>query len=41
MRSSKPDRAGSLKIRVYSQNGHVCTQFTDDGPGLKDPKPHL
>jgi PAS domain S-box-containing protein len=31
-------RTGSVKIRVYSQNGHVCTQFTDDGPGLKDPK---
>jgi PAS domain S-box-containing protein len=31
-------RTGKLKIRVYCQNGHVCTQFTDDGPGLKDPK---
>ncbi len=31
-------RTGSVKIRVYSQNGHVCTKFTDDGPGLKDPK---
>jgi PAS domain S-box-containing protein len=31
-------RAGKLQIRVYSENGHVCTQFTDDGPGLKDPK---
>ena len=31
-------RAGKLKIRVYSENGHVCTQFADDGPGLKDPK---
>jgi PAS domain S-box-containing protein len=31
-------RKGKLKIRVYSQNGHVCTQFTDDGAGIKDPK---
>ncbi len=31
-------RTGKLKIRVYSQSGHICTQFTDDGPGLKDPK---
>jgi two-component system NtrC family sensor kinase len=31
-------RTGKVKVRVYRQNGHVCTQFTDDGPGLKDPK---
>ncbi len=31
-------RDGKIKIRVYSQNGHICTQFADDGPGLKDPK---
>jgi PAS domain S-box-containing protein len=31
-------RNGKIKIRVYCQNGHVCTQFSDDGPGLKDPK---
>jgi PAS domain S-box-containing protein len=31
-------RTGSVRIRVYRQNGHVCTQFSDDGPGLKDPK---
>jgi len=31
-------RNGKIKIRVYSANGHVCTQFGDDGPGLKDPK---
>lgn len=31
-------RNGSLKIRIVSQNGHVCTQFTDDGAGIKDPK---
>ena len=29
---------GKIKIRVYAQNGHVCAQFADDGPGLKDPK---
>jgi len=31
-------RTGSLKIRISSQNGHVCTQFIDDGAGIKDPK---
>jgi PAS domain S-box-containing protein len=31
-------RNGKLHIRAYSQNGQVCTQFTDDGPGIKDPK---
>jgi len=31
-------RSGKLKIRVYCENGDVCTQFADDGPGIKDPK---
>jgi len=31
-------RTGKIKIRVYSEHGHVATQFTDDGAGLKDPK---
>ena len=31
-------RTGTVKIKIYWQNGHVCTQFSDDGPGLKDPK---
>ena len=31
-------RTGKLKIRVYSVGGHVCTQFSDDGAGIKDPK---
>jgi two-component system NtrC family sensor kinase len=31
-------RTGKLKIRVFCENGHVCTQFSDDGPGMKDPK---
>jgi two-component system NtrC family sensor kinase len=31
-------RTGKVKIRIHCQNGHVCTQFADDGPGLKDPK---
>jgi two-component system NtrC family sensor kinase len=31
-------RSGKLKIRVYCENGDVCAQFTDDGPGIKDPK---
>ena len=31
-------RAGKLKIRISNVSGHVCTQFTDDGAGIKDPK---
>jgi PAS domain S-box-containing protein len=31
-------RTGKLKIRISCQGGHVCTQFTDDGAGIKDPK---
>ena len=31
-------RTGKVKVKILWQNGHVCTQFTDDGPGLKDPK---
>jgi two-component system NtrC family sensor kinase len=31
-------RPGKLKIRVYCEKGSVCTQFADDGPGIKDPK---
>jgi PAS domain S-box-containing protein len=30
--------AGKLKIRISCAGGHVCTQFTDDGAGIKDPK---
>jgi two-component system NtrC family sensor kinase len=30
--------AGRLQIRVYCQNGQVCTRFADDGVGIKDPK---
>jgi two-component system NtrC family sensor kinase len=31
-------RSGKLRIRVYCENGDVCAQFADDGPGIKDPK---
>jgi PAS domain S-box-containing protein len=31
-------RTGKLRIRIYRLNGQVCTQFADDGPGIKDPK---
>jgi PAS domain S-box-containing protein len=31
-------KQGKLKIRIFRENGHVCTQFADDGPGIKDPK---
>ena len=29
---------GKLKIRIRCEGGHVTTQFTDDGAGIKDPK---
>jgi two-component system NtrC family sensor kinase len=31
-------RAGKLRFAIVCRNGQVCTQFIDDGPGLKDPK---
>jgi two-component system NtrC family sensor kinase len=31
-------RTGKLKIRIGEQNGQVCTSFSDDGTGIKDPK---
>jgi PAS domain S-box-containing protein len=31
-------RTGKIKIRISSVGGHVCTQFSDDGAGIKDPK---
>jgi two-component system, NtrC family, sensor kinase len=31
-------RSGKLKIRISNVGGHICTQFTDDGAGIKDPK---
>lgn len=29
---------GSLKVRISTEDGHVCTSFRDTGPGIKDPK---
>jgi two-component system NtrC family sensor kinase len=31
-------RTGKLKIRIACVGGHVSTQFSDDGAGIKDPK---
>jgi two-component system NtrC family sensor kinase len=31
-------RSGKLKIQIANVGGHICTQFTDDGAGIKDPK---
>jgi len=31
-------RTGKLKIRVSRQGDRICTQFSDDGTGIKDPK---
>jgi PAS domain S-box-containing protein len=30
-------RGGTLKVRVYAQDGHVRTEFQDSGPGIKEP----
>jgi PAS domain S-box-containing protein len=30
--------SGKLTIRISNVGGHVCTQFSDDGAGIKDPK---
>jgi len=31
-------RGGLLRIRIYSDNGHVVSEFHDSGPGMRDPK---
>jgi two-component system NtrC family sensor kinase len=31
-------RGGQLRIRVFTENGHVVTSFHDSGPGIFDPK---
>jgi PAS domain S-box-containing protein len=31
-------RGGQLRIRVFSENGHVVSEFHDSGPGIDDPK---
>jgi two-component system NtrC family sensor kinase len=31
-------RSGKLKIRISCVGSHICTQFTDDGAGIKDAK---
>jgi two-component system NtrC family sensor kinase len=30
-------RGGMLKVRVYTEDGHVHTEFQDSGPGIKEP----
>jgi PAS domain S-box-containing protein len=30
-------QGGTLKVRVYSQDGYVRTEFQDSGPGIKEP----
>jgi PAS domain S-box-containing protein len=32
------ERGGSLRVRVYSLENMVCTEFRDTGPGIFDPK---
>ena len=31
-------KAGKLRIRMHQEHGQVCVEFTDDGPGIKEPK---
>jgi len=31
-------QAGKLRFSIVCRDGQVCTQFIDDGPGIKDPK---
>jgi two-component system NtrC family sensor kinase len=30
-------KGGTLRVKVYSQDGHVHTEFHDSGPGIKEP----
>ncbi len=29
--------SGKLKIRIFKKDAHVCVEFDDNGPGIKDP----
>ena len=29
--------SGQLKVRVFKRDAHVCVEFEDSGPGIKDP----
>ncbi len=29
--------SGALKVRVFRKDAHVCVEFDDSGPGIKDP----
>ena len=31
-------RGGTLRVRIFENNGEVCAEFHDSGPGIKDPK---
>jgi PAS domain S-box-containing protein len=31
-------RSGTLRIKIYAENGHVVSEFHDSGPGMVDPK---
>jgi PAS domain S-box-containing protein len=30
--------SGTMRVSVTHRNGHVCAEFSDSGPGIKDPK---
>jgi PAS domain S-box-containing protein len=29
---------GSLRVNIYREDGHVCAEFHDSGPGIREPK---
>lgn len=31
-------RGGTLRVRVFAEDGKVCAEFHDTGPGIRDPK---
>jgi PAS domain S-box-containing protein len=31
-------RGGVLRVKIYSDNGHVVSEFHDSGPGIREPK---
>ena len=32
------EQGGTLSVKSYAQNGHVCIEFRDSGPGIREPK---
>jgi PAS domain S-box-containing protein len=32
------EQGGTLSVKSYAQSGHVCIEFRDSGPGIREPK---